>query len=384
MKTVWRLIRVNHVEDAAKADKTFYKKERINMWILVILALVGAIAGILYYLGVKVKNVLKQFGLMMPGYMYRILFVVLFVFVLYIRSGLIVFYEISLIGFAVCDIVFVVCRIFRIKGRIFSKIYFKGVTVLAVSFFVSIMWQYNAFHPVVKEYNVSLDKKIHGGLNAVFISDIHAGTAIKKWNLTRLTDTVNEINPDIILLGGDIFDESSSREDIENTCKAFGEMNSLYGIYYISGNHDADLYNHYISELEQAGVIVIDDEIVLVGDKFYIAGRRDEGMLNSTRIRMPVDELLDNTDKEYPIIMLDHRPEYFDEDTGNGIDLLLCGHTHNGQIFPGNLFIELFNNLAYGHEKYNGTDVIVSSGYGVWGYPVRSGSQSELVSIHIE
>lgn len=354
------------------------------MWILVILALVGTIAGILYYLGVKINDVLKQCGLVMPAYMYRTLFAILFVFVLYIRSGLVIFYEIALIGFVICDIVFGVCRIFGIKGRIFSKIYFKGITVLIISFLVSIMWQYNAFHPVVKEYNISLDKKIDGGLDAVFISDIHAGTSVKKENLAKLTNMVDEIKPDIILLGGDIFDESSSREDIVNTCKAFGKMKSLYGIYYISGNHDADLYNNYISELEQAGVKIIDDEIILVGYKFYIAGRRDEGMLNSSKIRMSVDELLGNADKEYPVIMLDHRPEYFDEDTGNGIDLLLCGHTHSGQIFPGNLFISLFNDLAYGHEKFNGTDVIVSSGYGVWGFPVRSGSRCELVSIHIE
>lgn len=354
------------------------------MWILVILALVGTIAGIIYYLGRKIRNMLKQYGVMMPGFMYWLLFIFLFIFIFYIRSGMIVFYEIALFGFVIFDIIFIICRILGIKVRIFSKIYLNGITVVVLSFLVSIVWQYNAFHPVVTEYDVSFDKKIAGGLDAVFLSDIHAGTSVKEKNLKKLTDAVNEINPDIVLLGGDIFDESSSNKDIENTCKAFSEMNTAYGIYYISGNHDADIYDRFQTELEQAGVNIIDDEAVKVADKFYVAGRRDEGMLNNIKSRQTVDDILDNADKDYPVIMLDHRPKYFDEDTGDDIELLLCGHTHNGQIFPGNLFISRFNDLAYGHEIFNGTDVIVSSGYGVWGFPVRSGSRSELVSIHIE
>lgn len=354
------------------------------MWILAILAVAGAIAGILYYLGVKIRNVLESLGLSVPGYMYTLLFVAVFVLIIYMRSGFAAFYIVSVMGFAICDIVILICRIIGIKRQIFPKAYFKGIIILALSFAVSILWQYNAFHPTVKEYNVSLGRKIDGGLEAVFISDMHVGTAIKKKNLERLTDTVNEINPDIILLGGDIFDESTSSKEIGYTCKAFSRMKPLYGIYYISGNHDADIYNEYIPELEQAGIKIIDDEVYLVDEKFYIAGRRDGGMLNSAKERMGVGRLLDKADKDYPVIMLDHRPEYFDEDTGKGIDLLLCGHTHNGQIFPGTLFISIFNDLAYGHEKHNGTDVIVSSGYGVWGFPIRSGSRSELVSIHIE
>lgn len=352
--------------------------------LLMILALVGAIAGILYYPGKKVKNMLYGFNIRIPGVAYWILFYASFAFTAYFRSGLIAVYLAATLIFVFCDIIFILLGIFGVKKNIISKMHLVDMAVIVIAFIISVLWQYNAFHPGVKEYNVSMDGRIEGGLDAVFISDIHAGTAIREKQLKYMTDTVNEIKPDIILLGGDIFDESSSSDDIKNTCDALKEMDSVYGTYYISGNHDVGMYDDFEKEFEACGIKIIDDEAVLVDDKFYIVGRRDEGMGMDTSGRLSMDRIMKDVDNQYPVILLDHRPTYFDEDTGDDVDLLLCGHTHNGQIFPGNLFIGLFCDQAYGLEKHNGTDVVVSSGFGAWGFPLRSGSRSELVRIHID
>ena len=99
--------------------------------------------------------------------------------------------------------------------------------------------------------------------------------------------------------------------------------------------------------------------------------------------RKSLDELIIQTDSTKPLILLDHQPFHIDESVKNGIDLQLSGHTHNGQMWPLNYLTRLIYEVSYGYLKRGDTQVIVSSGYGLWGPRVRSGSRSEVLLINI-
>lgn len=100
--------------------------------------------------------------------------------------------------------------------------------------------------------------------------------------------------------------------------------------------------------------------------------------------RKSMDDLLKNTDLSLPILLLDHQPPKKRGELDERIDLMLSGHTHKGQIFPNNLFTSLLFLVDYGYKRFGQENIIVSSGYGTWGPPLRIGSKAELVEIDIQ
>jgi predicted MPP superfamily phosphohydrolase len=212
------------------------------------------------------------------------------------------------------------------------------------------------------------------------ISDIHVGTSVKEHQIDNMLEKINEQNPDIVCLAGDIFDENSSDEMIEYLCEALGKIEVKYGIYYITGNHDGNMKDKFSDKFEKYNIYIIDEKAILINDSFYLVGRADDVTGN----RGSVENILQGINKEYPIILLDHRPVNINEAENSGVDLQLSGHTHNGQIYPFNYFVGLANDVSYGHKKYGNYNIIVSSGYGTWGFPVRTGSSAEIVKVVLQ
>ncbi|MEH7388549.1 metallophosphoesterase, partial [Bacillus sp. JJ1521] len=112
----------------------------------------------------------------------------------------------------------------------------------------------------------------------------------------------------------------------------------------------------------------------------YIIGRNDETDKNRVEIR----NLVSSLDSSKPLIMLDHQPNELDAAEANEIDLILSGHTHRGQVFPGNLITGMLYENDYGILKKGDLHSIVSSGFGTWGPPLRLGTRSEVVLINVE
>ncbi len=279
----------------------------------------------------------------------------------------------------------------RFNGRmrnIISKIYAKGITVIVISFLAIVYGVYNASDISVSEYNISIskDKGNIKGLNLVMFSDTHIGTTIKEEELDEIVLKVNELKPDIIFLCGDIFDEGTSPHLKEYASEAFSKFQSKYGTYYITGNHEyyaGDLDNS-IKYMENAGINILKDEYVFVDNSFYVVGRMDKEVFRKNGVeRKELTEILNGIDKDYPIILLDHRPIGINLSKDNGVDLQLSGHTHAGQIFPINFLSSISNDLNYGYLKIGDFNIVVSSGCGTWGVPIRIGSNSEIVNIRI-
>ena len=295
-------------------------------------------------------------------------------------------------------LMFIFCGVFRfilnkaglVGGirKILSAVYAKGITVVVLSFLFIVYGVINASDIVITEYNIDIPNGRGNvdGLNIVMFSDTHMGTTINEKEVDEIVEKVNNINPDIIFLCGDIFDEGTSDGLKEYASNAFKNFKSKYGAFYITGNHEyySGISNGMIDCIKDAGITVLSNEYYLVDNRFYVVGRPDQMILKEEGgERKELSEVLEDVDKEIPIIVLDHRPVGTKEAKDNGVDLQLSGHTHSGQIFPINFLSALSNDVNYGYVKDDNYNIIVTSGCGTWGVPIRIGSSTEIVNIKV-
>ncbi|WP_342590156.1 metallophosphoesterase [Clostridium muellerianum] len=264
------------------------------------------------------------------------------------------------------------------------------ITGWIVFFIVSaslIYGRVNAEDIKLNSYEVEIQKKSEiSELKIALISDIHLNAINNYDHFNKVVDKINSINPDILCFSGDIFDgDYYAAESPEKIQKLLMSIQVKYGIYACIGNHDAGkTYNQMIEFLEKSSVNVLYDNYINIDNKFVIAGRRDSSPIGDQgEVRSQIPSLGVQY-KDLPIIVLDHQPSNIRE-CNSDIDLVLCGHTHRGQIFPINYITKAIFDVDYGYYKkdQNSPHVIVSSGVGTWGPPFRIGTDNEVVSINI-
>ena len=262
------------------------------------------------------------------------------------------------------------------------------IFTVIVSSFLIIGGFINALIPHVKEYNITINKSAGEikTLRIAAVSDIHLGSIIRKRSMKKLSGILKDLNPDIVLLLGDIVDGEIGPVLRGDLLQYFTCPKCIDGLYAITGNHEfiggANLTIPYI---ESKGIRVLKDEIVTLDGGIQLVGRIDR---DSRRFygkeRLPLSELMKQADTTKPVILLDHQPFHLDESVKYGVDLELSGHTHNGQMGPLNYVTAMIYELSYGYLKKGNTQFIVSSGYGLWGPRVRSASRSEVLLINIK
>ena len=229
------------------------------------------------------------------------------------------------------------------------------------------------------------DSKIDN-LNVVMASDIHLSPIDGEKLLKEIVKKMNSLNPDIILLAGDIVDDKAKVLEDRGIGESFKKLNSKYGVYSINGNHEfINGVESCVSYAEKFGIKFIRDSYVFIDSSFYIVGREDSAMPQFTgRQRKSLEEIVKNIATNHPKILLDHTPFKLEQAQQNGIDLQLSGHTHHGQIWPANLITKMIYEVSWGYKKKEDTHYYVTSGAGTWGPPVRTGSSSEIVNIKIK
>ena len=223
-------------------------------------------------------------------------------------------------------------------------------------------------------------------LNIVMASDIHLSPIDGERLLERIVEKINSVNPDIILLAGDIVDDKAIVLEERGIGESFRKLKSKYGVYSINGNHE------FINEVESSvryaekfEIKFLRDSYELIDSSFYVVGREDISMPQFTgKQRKSLEEIVSNISGNYPKILLDHTPVKLEQAQKNYIDLQLSGHTHHGQIWPGNIITGMIYELSWGYKKKGETHYYVSSGAGTWGPPVRTGSSSEIVNIKVK
>lgn len=246
----------------------------------------------------------------------------------------------------------------------------------------------NAILPVVKEYDITINKPAGDSdeIRIAAVSDIHLGSTIRKRSIKKLSAMLTKLKPDLVLLLGDIVDGELSPVLRGDLLKYFTCPVCKNGLYAITGNHEfIGGAARTIPYIESKGIRILKDEKVTLAGGIQLIGRLDR---DSRRFfggeRKQLKELMTGVDTTKPVIVLDHQPVNLNETVDNSVDLQLSGHTHNGQMWPLNYVTKMIYELSYGYLRKGNTQFIVSSGFGLWGPRIRSGSRSEVLLINIK
>ncbi|WP_166241386.1 metallophosphoesterase [Paenibacillus turpanensis] len=258
------------------------------------------------------------------------------------------------------------------------------ITFLAILLMVG---SRNAWSPVIRRYELNIAKRPADGrttLRIAVASDIHLGTTVGNGHIKRLLHTMEKIKPDLILIPGDVLDDSIEPFVIENMAETLKNLRAPLGVYACLGNHEyiGGNVEEYVKRMKQIGIEVLVDRTVKVHESFYVAGRKDISSERFTKLgRMGLEELLRECNLSLPIIVLDHQPHRLNAASEAGIDLMLSGHTHRGQMMPNHLITRRVFELDWGYKRKGAMHALVSSGFGFWGPPVRIGSRSEVLDV---
>ena len=246
----------------------------------------------------------------------------------------------------------------------------------------------NALIPVLKQYDITIDKSAGDikNLRVVAVSDIHLGSIIRRRSMKKLSAMLEKTEPDVVFLLGDIVDGDLGPVLRGDLLKYFTGPHTKYGLYAITGNHEfIGGAKRTIPYIESKGIKVLKDETVILPGNIQLIGRLDRDSFRFYgKERLSMEELMKNIDHKKPIILLDHQPLHLEEAEKAGVDLQLSGHTHKGQMWPFNYITRKMFEVSYGYRRKGNTQIIVSSGFGLWGLRIRSGSRSEVLLINID
>ena len=289
-----------------------------------------------------------------------------------------------LLSFLATDIVRLFSLVFHLSTEWIKMFRFWafGVSLVLITI-AMLVGNYKFNNPAIVHLQLKSDKPLQAKkIRIVAASDLHLGISIDKSYLKKYVALINAQKPDLVLLAGDIADNSTAPIIRQNMADEFRAIQSKLGVFAITGNHEYFGESPFALEnyLNTAGVTYLRDSAVLVDSSFYVVGRDDK--MNTKR--QSLNELVKGIDTNKTIILLDHQPFHLDEAAKNNIDLQISGHTHNGQFFPGNLIVSRMYEVAHGYLKKGATHFYVSSGLGLWGPQYRIGTQSEVVVIDLE
>ncbi|WP_276903410.1 metallophosphoesterase [Faecalibaculum rodentium] len=240
---------------------------------------------------------------------------------------------------------------------------------------------------VATHYTLETEKDAAGRL--VFLSDLHYPTGMTEQELSGLVTELEAENPDAYILGGDIVDEYTMAQEARQAFEILGKLEKTAPVFYVPGNHDDQeegiLPPVYTAQelddmIESAGIRILRDDTVTVGD-FELSGRDD--YRQHKKDRKAASDLVKDTEK-YDVV-IDHQPVQSEKVREAGADLMLSGHTHNGQLWPFGYLIHLHPKMdqVSGIRQEDGFTQITSDGIGGWGFAARTAGNSEYVVVDV-
>ncbi|TAA73620.1 metallophosphoesterase [Planococcus salinarum] len=254
-----------------------------------------------------------------------------------------------------------------------------GVASVILLLLIYLIGTFLAYSPVIRQKEIVV-KGSSEDVNIVVASDFHLGVLSGKRHLERFVTLSNSLEPDVVLLAGDLVDDDPIWYARYGMAEVMRKLTSKYGIYGVLGNHE--YYGKKIPLLvrvmEESSVKILRDETIDIAGKFYLTGReeRTNGRRNLLQSLKPEGNL--------PWIVMDHTPSDLKTPVQLAADFHISGHTHKGQMWPNHLITKRVFDLDYGYRQDGNTHFLVSSGFGFWGPPIRIGSRSELWMVHIK
>ena len=232
----------------------------------------------------------------------------------------------------------------------------------------------------LEKVNIKI-KNLKTPYSIVQLSDIHIGGLIDKEFISSIVKRTNALNPDIVVITGDLVDIALPYA--KGALEELKKLETKFGTYFIVGNHE---YLHgvdeIIDEVSSLGIKVLENESIYIGERdmgFNLAGVYDVMGYRVDHHKPDLKKALKNIENS-PTVLLAHQPRFIEEVTG--VDLMLSGHTHGGQIYPFRLLVKIVQPYLEGLHKHNKKlQVYVNKGTGFWGPPMRLGASSEITYI---
>lgn len=311
-----------------------------------------------------------------------------------------------MVGLLICVIIRSIIWLF-IKNK-YDKVIARGLTSVFVIVFTITMCTYgiiNAHNLKITTYDITSNKKSSlDKLNIVLISDLHIGYNDRLKEIQDMVNKINLLNPNVVLFAGDMFDNSyEAIQNPDEISKLLNSINTKYGKYAIYGNHDTqenllmgfsfdwskdlkpEADERMIKFIEDSGFKLLYDSYALIENSVYVYGRPDRQKINlGNNTRIEASKITEKLNIDKTIICLDHQPAELEELARAGVDIDLCGHTHNGQVWPGTITIDWFWKNAYGYQQIENMHSIVTSGVGLYGINMRTGCSAEIVNINLK
>lgn len=298
-----------------------------------------------------------------------------------------------LLFFLIADCLMLIARLFQ-KNR--NPVARKpravaGVLAIVVALSFCLYGFIHVKNVKVTPYEIAIDHaSLEEELNLVLVSDLHMGSVGWEERLLNTVSTINAQEPDVICIAGDIFDSDfTAIKNPENAKTLLRGLRAKYGVYACLGNHDAGKTLPQMLELlQECNITLLDEKAVTINGQITLAGRLDSSPIEENGeefTRKETKEFLASIDTNLPLVVMDHNPDNGEDYPENTVDLLLSGHTHKGQIFPANLFTKLIYTCDYGYYRENEDHPhhIITSGAGVWGMPMRVGTDTEIVTVKL-
>lgn len=318
-----------------------------------------------------------------------------------------IFMYILMVLFSI-DIVRLILKYAVHASWIQSRIVFAavGACCICIVIIISFSGIYHAKHIKVTPYKITVDKSAPAmdSLKIVLLADTHFGYNSGAVHAQEIVDKINEQQPDLVCIAGDIFDnEYDAVREPEKISEILRTIRSKYGVYACWGNHDLNepilagfTFKHKKEDskqlkdprmkrfLQNSNIQLLEDEAVLIDNSFYVVGRKDASLIEKIEEKRKTPaQLTQKLDKDKTIIVIDHQPKELQDIADAGVDLDLCGHTHDGQTFPGNFTVKFLWENPCGYLQKGSMHNIVTSGSGVWGPAMRVGTDSEICTINL-
>nr|WP_228183717.1 metallophosphoesterase [Streptomyces anulatus] len=236
--------------------------------------------------------------------------------------------------------------------------------------------------PSVRRITVPLAKlpRAAHGFRIAVVSDIHIGPILGRAHTRRIVDTINATSPDLVAVVGDLVDGSVA--DLGSAAEPLSALRARHGSFFVTGNHEYfSGAAQWVDHVRELGLHPLENARVEI-EGFDLAGVND--IAGESEGQGPdFGRALGDRDRGRAAVLLAHQPVVIHDAVEHGVDLQLSGHTHGGQLWPGNFLAELANPTVAGLERYGDTQLFVSRGAGAWGPPVRVGAPSDITVVEL-
>lgn len=243
---------------------------------------------------------------------------------------------------------------------------------------------------VTPSYHTYTSTKLDKSYKIVFVADLHVGSSQNFSTTEKTIASIQAQKPDFVILGGDITDDYTTKEEMEETYRLFGEIGAP--VYYVFGNHEVVQHAKYmkgglhyteeelVNTMQQNGITVLADAYADLAPDLLLLGREDAAAKDK---RADISTLTNPTPDKY-LITADHQPVLFEDNLTAGTDLQLSGHTHAGQLFPNGFFFSFVSYNLGDYHADNGAVMNVSAGASGWRVPFRTEAHCHYEVVTLE